>query len=84
MRNLYKRKCDATRESIISMYSPDKKYRVYKQDFWWSDTWDALDYGKNFDFEKNFFEQIGALIKVVPKLSLSTEALENSPYVNYC
>jgi len=35
VRNLYKRKCDATGENIISMYSPDKKYSVYKQDFWW-------------------------------------------------
>jgi Zn ribbon nucleic-acid-binding protein len=43
-RNLYKRDCDATGKSIISIYSPDKPYKVYNQDFWWSDNWDAMDY----------------------------------------
>ncbi|NOZ44885.1 MAG: hypothetical protein GXP45_07230, partial [bacterium] len=48
-RKLYRRKCDATGESIISMYSPDpptgqagKEYIVYKQDFWWSDKWNVM------------------------------------------
>jgi hypothetical protein len=56
---------------------------VYKQDIWWSDKWDAMDYGRNFDFSKSFFEQFEELLKVVPKISLSTEKLENSSYVNY-
>ena len=43
-RKLYKRKCDATGKDIISMYSPDKKFKVYHQDFWWSDKWDGLNY----------------------------------------
>jgi len=43
-RNLYKRKCSATGEDIISIYSPDKPYRVYNQEFWWSDKWNPLDY----------------------------------------
>jgi len=43
-RNLYRRKCDATGKSIISIYSPDKEYKVYNSDFWWSDKWDAMDY----------------------------------------
>jgi hypothetical protein len=34
-RNLYKRTCDATGESIISIYSPDKPYKVYNQKFRW-------------------------------------------------
>ncbi len=43
-RKLYKRKCDATGKDIISIYSPDKPYTVYHQDYWWSDKWDPLDY----------------------------------------
>jgi hypothetical protein len=39
-RKLYKRKCDATGKLIISMYSPDKKFKVYDNDFWWSDKCD--------------------------------------------
>jgi hypothetical protein len=66
------------------MYSPDKGFVIYSQDIWWSDKWDGLDYGCNFDFSRSFFEQFGELMKKVPKISLSTEKLENSPYVNYC
>ncbi|USN57706.1 MAG: hypothetical protein H6767_04930 [Candidatus Peribacteria bacterium] len=43
-RQLYKRQCDATGKPIVSIYSPDKPYTVYEQDFWWSDAWDALKY----------------------------------------
>ena len=56
-RKLYKRKCDATGENIISIYSPDKEFIVYEQSFWWSDKWSPLDYWKDFDFSKSFFEQ---------------------------
>ncbi len=51
-RKLYKRKCDATGKNIVSIYSPGKPYKVYNSDFWWSDSWDAMDYGKDFDFNK--------------------------------
>ena len=43
-RKLYKRKCDATGKDIISIYSADKPYTVYNQDFWWSDNWDPMGY----------------------------------------
>jgi hypothetical protein len=48
------------------MYSPDKSYKVYSQDEWWSDKWDAMDYGRDFDFSRGFFEQINELIINVP------------------
>ncbi len=82
-RKLYKRKCDATGESIISMYSPDKNFKVYNSDFWWSDKWNPLDYGKDFDFGKSFFEQFRELISDVPKMSVVVLWNDNSPYVNY-
>ncbi|NUJ97278.1 hypothetical protein HGA92_00650 [Candidatus Gracilibacteria bacterium] len=81
-RKLYKRKCDATGEDIISIYSPDKPYKVYNQDFWWSDRWDALDYGKDFDFGKSFFDQFEELMKEVPLINLNTINNENSLYVH--
>lgn len=81
-RNLYKRKCDATGKNLISIYSPDKVYRVYEQSEWWSDKWNPLDYGRNFDFSKNFFEQLDALSKEVPKLGILVTLNENSDYTN--
>lgn len=52
--SLYHRKCDATGTDIISMFSPDKPYKVYKSDYWYSDAWDALSYGQDFDFNRLF------------------------------
>ncbi len=82
-RKLYKRKCDASGKEIISMYSPDKPYKVYNQDFWWSDWWEALDYGRDFDFSKTFFEQFGKLIREVPRMSVFGKNNENSFYTNH-
>ena len=39
------------------MYKPESKAVVYSPDVWWSDEWDPLDYGLDFDFSSPFFEQ---------------------------
>jgi hypothetical protein len=36
-RNLYARECDASKKSIISMYSPDKPHKVYDHKIWRGD-----------------------------------------------
>ena len=84
-RKLYKRTCDATGKPIISMYSPDKPYKVYGQEFWWSDKWDALDYGRDFDFSKWFFEQFKELVRKNPHNALINHYRinENSDYWNF-
>src|SRR5687768_2270657 len=51
---LYSRKSDLTGKQIISIYSPDKPYPVYDQDEWWSDRWDCMATGRDFDFSKTF------------------------------
>ena len=84
-RKLYKRKCDATGKDIISIYSPDKVNKVYHQDFWWSDKWDPMDYGRDFDFGRGFFEQFGELMRGVahPNLITDFNSNVNSEYINY-
>jgi hypothetical protein len=81
-RSLYRRKCDATGEEIISIYSPDKPYIVYKSDYWYSDKWDALDYGQDIDFSKPFFDQFKELQLKVPRLALSNMKGVNSEFCN--
>ena len=82
-RNLYKRECDASGKPIISIYSPDKPQKVYNQDFWWSDKWDPLVYGRDFDFSRSFFDQYRELYHEVPCMHLYVDANENSDYVNW-
>src|SRR3989338_10072619 len=50
-RGLYKRKCDAPghTESIICMYHLESPVTVYDHAYWWSDAWDPMAYGKDYD-----------------------------------
>jgi hypothetical protein len=82
-RAFYNRKCDMSGKSIISIFSPDMPYKVYDQDEWWSDKWNALSYGRDFDFSKTFSEQLRALHLEVPHVSLYNINVENSYYTNY-
>ena len=81
-RNLYKRKCDYTDEDIISIYSPNSPCQVYQSDIWWSDKWDASDYGRDIDFSLPFLAQISTLIKKVPRIAMVSVDSENSDYTN--
>src|SRR3989338_2647149 len=54
---MYKRKCDATGKELISMFSPRVPFPVYEKTYWFSDEWDPLDYGLDYDFSMPFFEQ---------------------------
>jgi hypothetical protein len=81
-RHLYKRKCDGTGNDILSIYSPDKKCTVYASDYWWSDAWDPLTYGRDFDFSRPFFEQFHELVLQVPLLNLLWANNHNSEYIN--
>ena len=80
--NLYRRKCDATGESIISIYREDAPFSVYKQDYWKSDSFDALQYGRDFDFSRPFFEQYEELRRSVPHLAMVNSSSVNSEYTN--
>lgn len=84
--NLYKRKCDATGESMVTAYHPDSPLKVYKQSYWWDTAkFDATQFGRDFDFNRPFFEQWFELAKIVPRRALHTmyQFDENSEYTNY-
>ncbi|MDD2487681.1 MAG: hypothetical protein PHS92_04920 [Candidatus Gracilibacteria bacterium] len=83
-RNLYKSKCELTGKEIISIYFPKSGYIAYDETEWHSDKWSPLDYGRDFDFSRDFFSQFGELLKEVPRIPLSVVFNENSPYVNQC
>jgi hypothetical protein len=80
--NFYKRKCDATGKDIISIYKPEVPFPVYNQDYWKSDAWDELAYGRDFDFSRPFFEQYEELRSKVPHLAMVNASSINSEYTN--
>ncbi|MDR2190488.1 MAG: hypothetical protein LBP53_04820 [Candidatus Peribacteria bacterium] len=81
-RKLYRRKCDFSGKSIISIYSPDKPFKVYDQKIWRSDQWNTLDYGKSYDFSTSFTENFRTLALSVPRPSLIGANNENAEYIN--
>ncbi|MDA2921921.1 hypothetical protein MYX07_01505 [Patescibacteria group bacterium AH-259-L07] len=81
-RSLYKRTCDATGKDIISIYSSDKPFKVNEQKYWWSDAWDAGEYGIDYDFSLPFFEQFKKLQFQVPHLAIYNINSLNSEYTN--
>jgi len=83
-RHLYKRTCNLCGNDIISIFAPEKDYKVYCQPDWWSDKWDPMEYARDYDFSKPFFEQYARLMKEVPWVTLLNDyaTLVNSEYVN--
>ena len=81
--NLYHDTCDKTGKAIISMYRPESKAIVYSPDAWWSDQWNPLGYGRDFDFSRPFFEQFKELQAFVPRLALYAKKCENSSFSNH-
>ncbi len=81
---LYRRKCDAPghSEDIISVYSPERKLKVYDPEYWWSDAWDPMESGRDYDWNKPFFEQFKELLGSTAHLALADSKSVNSQYCN--
>jgi len=84
---LYKRTCALCGASTLSMYHPRSPYTVYCVDCWLSDRWDPFDYGQTYDPNTPFFEQMGELLRRVPKAGIfyssDTGPVINSEYINF-
>lgn len=83
MRNLHRRKNDMTGETLISIYPPESKRIICEERFWWGDDWDPLEYGRDFDFSRSFFEQYEQLLQVVPHANVVIDGNENCDFTNY-
>jgi hypothetical protein len=85
-RFLHKRTSDLSGNEIVSLYSREApwgdSFKVYSPEEWHSDAWDPLEYRRDFDFDRPFFEQFAELQKDVPRMGLVTVDNENSPYVS--
>jgi hypothetical protein len=75
--------CSLTGKKIITGISPDKGLTVYDRDVWWSDSWDASSYCKEYDATKPFFLQFSELFKKVPFPSVFNSRTINCLYSNH-
>ncbi|MBT3704429.1 hypothetical protein HOG17_01460 [Candidatus Peregrinibacteria bacterium] len=82
-RNLYPDECDKCGKNMLSIFSPDKEATVYCPKCWWGGEDDPLDYGREFDFGRPFFDQWKELYHEVPRMSLIVLGeQENSDYAH--
>jgi hypothetical protein len=65
------------------MFKSKVPFPVYCHECWWSDKWDSLKFGKEYDFSKNFFEQFAELQREVPRPALYASQNVNSDYCNH-
>lgn len=60
-------KSDLSGESLITMLPENPRYPIYTSKEWWSDAWDAMSYGVDYDRSSSFFEQLKELQERVPR-----------------
>ncbi len=82
-RSLYHNKCAFSGKNIISIFSPETNLTVYDRDIWWSDKWNPLSYGQEYDFSRPFFEQFKELMSKVPLANVGNTNCVNSEYGNH-
>ncbi len=81
-RFLFRKKEARTGSELFSTYPEAAPNQVYDHDFWWSDGWNPLAYGRGYDFTKPFFEQFQKLLYEVPWPARSIWRLVHSDYSN--
>lgn len=77
---LFKQKDAIAGKEIFSGTPPQAPLTIYEHAYWWSDQWDPLDYGRDYNFSRSFFEQFRELMYAVPWPSRNIINLVNSDY----
>jgi hypothetical protein len=78
--NYYRNTCHLCEKGVVSIYSPDKPVPVLCPECFWSDKWDPLSYGQDFDFNRPFFEQYAHMRAKVPRLAIFNTQSTNSEF----
>src|SRR3989338_727468 len=76
-RSLFARACDLCQQQIIALYPARTPFPVYCNSCWYSDAWDPLQFGRDYDVSQPFFTQFKQLQKVVPRLALEISNCQN-------
>lgn len=81
--HLFRRTSSFSGKQILSFLPQDAPCPVISPEEWWSDDWNAFQYGRDVDFNRPFFAQLDDLLRTVPMISLSIGGEnQNSDYLN--
>ncbi|MEW6617071.1 MAG: hypothetical protein AB1333_01475 [Patescibacteria group bacterium] len=82
-RHLYKNTCSLCGKNMIAMYPPGTSFPLYCLECYRSDKWDPISYGREYNFDKPFFEQFKEMKMRVPRASLIRQGdIVGSEYCN--
>lgn len=82
-RYLYPGQCGLCKKNVASQFAPGNPRIQYCLDCWWSDKWDPLSYGRDYDPNRSFFEQFHELELAVPYACTSNDTtMLNSDYTH--
>jgi hypothetical protein len=60
-------KSDLSGERLITILPENARYPIYTSKEWWSDAWDPMNYGQDYDATRSFFDQLKELQEKVPR-----------------
>lgn len=72
-RSIYPRPCDGCGKQYVSIHAPLSSFPIYCNACFWSDSFDARVYGREFDFSRPFFEQFKELRDRVPQIAIMND-----------
>jgi hypothetical protein len=81
--NFYRRECGICKKKLVSVYSSDKPFKQLCNECFFGDKWNALEYGRDFDFSRPFFEQFNELRNEIPRMNNGSLNCVNCDYTNY-
>ena len=79
-RKLFKVTDAFTGREILSTYPKEGGRKIIERETWFGDTWDAMEFGQEYDFSKPFLQQLRELILKVPMYNFNVMRMVNSPY----
>ncbi|MEI7424953.1 MAG: hypothetical protein WCK10_02440, partial [Candidatus Staskawiczbacteria bacterium] len=74
------RKKDIHGKEIFSMFHEEAPVKIMEVSEWYSDSWDPMTYGCDYDFSKSFFQQFKEFMGQVPLMSRNLTRPVNSDY----
>lgn len=83
-RALYSVECGQCGEKIVSAYALNSGITSYCNKCAYSDKWNPLDYGVDYDENRSFFEQFKELHQRVPQIALQNDNGVASQNCEYC
>jgi hypothetical protein len=79
--HLFRKKEERAGEEIFSFIPAESPIKIYDRDYWISDAWDPMEFGRDYDFRRPFFEQYRELMLAVP---LPAHSMINMVNCQFC